>query len=49
MAHDSPRELQDLTTVNHFYLGLLEKTLGHGVPIPWRSKMPVHQKPLGIP
>ncbi len=34
MAHDSPRELQDLTTVNHFYLGLLEKTLGHGVPIP---------------
>jgi hypothetical protein len=34
VAHDSPRELQDLTTVNNFYLGLLEKSLGHGVPIP---------------
>jgi hypothetical protein len=34
VAHDSLRELQDLTTVNNFYLGLLEKSLGHGVPIP---------------
>ena len=34
MAHDSHRELQDLTTVNNFYLGLLEKSLGHSVPIP---------------
>ena len=34
MAHDSQRELQDLTTVNTFYLGLLEKSLGHSVPTP---------------
>ncbi len=34
MAHDSHRELKDLTTVNNFYLGLLEKSLGHGVPTP---------------
>ena len=34
MAHDSLRELQDLTTVNNFYLGLLEKSLGHSVPTP---------------
>ncbi len=34
MANDSQRELQDLTTVNTFYLGLLEKSLGHSVPTP---------------
>lgn len=34
MAQDSHRELQDLTTVNTFYLGLLEKSLGHSVPTP---------------
>jgi len=34
VSQDSPKELQDLTTVNTFYLGLLEKSLGHSVPIP---------------
>lgn len=34
MAQDSPRELQDLITVHRFYVGLLEKGLGHSVPIP---------------
>ncbi len=34
MGQDSPKELRDLTSVNTFYLGLLEKGLGHGVPIP---------------
>jgi len=34
VAHDSHRELQDFNTVNNFYLGLLEKSLGHSVPIP---------------
>ena len=32
MAQDSQRELQDLITVHGFYVGLLEKGLGHGVP-----------------
>ncbi|MBZ5531410.1 MAG: hypothetical protein LAO20_08260 [Acidobacteriia bacterium] len=34
MAQDSQRELQDLITVHGFYVGLLEKGLGHGVPVP---------------
>lgn len=34
MAHDSQRELQDLTTVHNFYRDLLEKSLGHPVPVP---------------
>lgn len=34
MGQDSSKELQDLTSVNTFYLGLLEKGLGHSVPVP---------------
>lgn len=34
MAHDSQRELQDLTAVHSFYRGLLEKSLGHAIPLP---------------
>ena len=34
MGQDSQRELQDLITVHRFYVGLLEKGLGHGVPVP---------------
>jgi hypothetical protein len=34
VGQDSQRELQDLTAVHNFYLGLLEKSLGHPVPCP---------------
>lgn len=34
MGQDSQRELKDLTAVNSFYVGLLEKSLGHSVPVP---------------
>ncbi|HEX2328078.1 MAG TPA: hypothetical protein VHN74_05110 [Candidatus Angelobacter sp.] len=34
MGQGSARELQDLTAVNAFYTGLLEKSLGHAVPLP---------------
>ncbi|HKF20242.1 MAG TPA: hypothetical protein VKE93_01660 [Candidatus Angelobacter sp.] len=34
MVQNSSKELQDLTSVNTFYLSLLEKGLGHGVPVP---------------
>jgi hypothetical protein len=33
VGQDSQRELQDLSSVHTFYLGLLEKGLGHGVPV----------------
>ena len=38
MGQDSVKELQDLKTVHTFYLGLLEKNLGHGVPVPLEIK-----------
>ena len=38
MGQDSQKELQDLTTVHTFYLGLLEKGLGHRVPVPAEIK-----------
>lgn len=38
MGQDSLKELQDLKIVHAFYLGLLEKNLGHGVPIPAEIK-----------
>ena len=38
MGQDSQKELQDLKIVHTFYLGLLEKTLGHGVPVPVEIK-----------
>ncbi len=38
MGQDSLKELQDLKTVHTFYLGLLEKNLGHGVPVPVEIK-----------
>lgn len=34
MGQDSQRELQDLSSVQDLYLGLLEKSLGHAVPVP---------------
>jgi hypothetical protein len=36
----SQRELQDLTAVHGFYLGLLEKSLGHSVPFPAEIRTP---------
>jgi len=38
LGQDSLKELQDLKTVHTFYLGLLEKNLGHGVPVPVEIK-----------
>ncbi|HEV7674194.1 MAG TPA: hypothetical protein VGQ12_06670 [Candidatus Angelobacter sp.] len=38
MGQDSLKELQDLKVVHTFYLGLLEKNLGHGVPLPVEIK-----------
>ena len=38
MVQDSLKELQDLKVVHTFYLGLLEKNLGHGVPVPLEIK-----------
>ena len=38
MGQASQAELQDLITVHTFYFGLLEKGLGHGVPIPAEIK-----------
>lgn len=38
MGQDPLKELQDLRTVHTFYLGLLEKNLGHGVPVPAEIK-----------
>jgi hypothetical protein len=34
VGQDSQEELRDLITVHTFYLGLLEKGLGHSVPVP---------------
>jgi hypothetical protein len=38
VGQDSHKELKDLTTVHTFYLGLLEKSLGHSVPVPSEIK-----------
>jgi hypothetical protein len=38
LGQDSLKELQDLKIVHTFYLGLLEKNLGHGVPLPVEIK-----------
>ena len=38
MGQDSQRELQDLSSVHKFYLGLLEKGLGHTLPVPAEVK-----------
>lgn len=34
MGQDPQQELKDLTTVHKFYIGLLENSLGHHVPVP---------------
>jgi hypothetical protein len=34
VGQDSQRELQDLSSVHSLYLGLLERNLGHAVPVP---------------
>jgi hypothetical protein len=38
LVQDSLKELQDLKVVHTFYLGLLEKNLGHSVPVPIEIK-----------
>jgi len=38
LGQDSQKELRDLKTVHTFYLGLLEKNLGHSVPVPAEIK-----------
>jgi hypothetical protein len=43
LGQDSEKELQDLKTVHTFYLGLLEKNLGHGVPVPVEIKSAAEQ------
>lgn len=40
MGQNSQRELQDLTAVNDFYVALLEKSLGHSVPVPAEVSSP---------
>jgi hypothetical protein len=48
VVQNSSRELQDLTSVNTFYLGLLEKGLGHGVPRPAELKK-IEEAPESVP
>ncbi|HZU32956.1 MAG TPA: hypothetical protein VFB79_17710 [Candidatus Angelobacter sp.] len=38
MGQDPQKELQDLNTVHALYLGLLQKNLGHDVPVPAEVK-----------
>lgn len=38
MPRDSQKELQDLSRTHEFYAGLLQKSLGHGVPVPVEVK-----------
>ncbi|HEV3317779.1 MAG TPA: hypothetical protein VG488_12450 [Candidatus Angelobacter sp.] len=38
MGQESQNELQDLTAVHGFYLSVLQKNLGHGVPVPAEVK-----------
>ncbi len=38
MGQESQKELQDLTVVHGFYLSVLQKNLGHGVPVPAEVK-----------
>jgi hypothetical protein len=40
VGQDSQRELQELTSVHSFYVGLLEKSLGHAVPFPAEVRNP---------
>jgi hypothetical protein len=40
VGQDSQRELQELTAVHNFYVGLLEKSLGHAVPFPEELRNP---------
>jgi hypothetical protein len=47
LGQDSHKELKDLKTVHTFYLGLLEKNLGHGVPVPAEIKI-VSDTPANI-
>lgn len=47
MGQDSQRELKDLGSVNRFYIGLLEKGLGHSLPIPAEVKKASDKTPPG--
>jgi hypothetical protein len=40
LGQDPEQELKDLNTVHNFYLGLLENSLGHRVPVPAEVKDP---------
>jgi hypothetical protein len=48
VVQDSQKELQDLTSVHAFYLGLLEKSLGHAVLVP-AELMVEAKKPVSPP
>jgi hypothetical protein len=45
LRQDSQREIKDLSSVNAFYIGLLEKSLGHAVPVP--AEVKAAEKPGG--
>lgn len=47
MGQDSQRELQDLSSVHRFYIGLLEKGLGHSLPVPAEVKQVAENPPAG--
>jgi hypothetical protein len=47
LGQEPQKELKDLKTVHTFYLGLLEKNLGHGVPVPAEIKI-VSDTPANI-
>jgi hypothetical protein len=47
LGQDPQKELKDLKTVHNFYLGLLERSLGHSVPIPAEVKV-LSDAPAGI-
>jgi hypothetical protein len=47
LGQEPQKELKDLKTVHTFYLGLLEKNLGHGVPVPAEIKI-VSDSPSNI-
>jgi len=48
VVQNSSKELQDLASVNAFYLGLLEKGLGHGVPRPAELQK-IEEAPDSVP
>jgi hypothetical protein len=47
VVQDSQKELQDLSSVHQFYLGLLEKGLGHTLPVPAEVKKASEKQTAG--